>query len=54
MRRRGGGNLSHRAGCMTVYVGIFVLLALVLPPSFWWFTMGVVLIYAGCWIMKCR
>lgn len=54
MRRRGSGSLSHKMGCLTVFVGIFVLLALVLPPGFWWFIFGAVLIYAGFWILKCR
>lgn len=54
MRKRGGGPIGRRLGCLTVLVGIFVLLALVLPPGFWWFVLGVVLIYVGFWIIRCR
>ncbi|MEF9970765.1 MAG: hypothetical protein RRY47_01095 [Oscillospiraceae bacterium] len=40
-------------GCGIVLLGVFVLLALVLPPGFWWFTLGVFLIWLGFWIRRC-
>ncbi|MBS7402870.1 MAG: hypothetical protein ACI3UZ_06305 [Oscillospiraceae bacterium] len=51
MRWKGNGG---KIGCLTVLLGIFLLLALVLPPGFWWFVLGVLLIFVGFWIMRCR
>lgn len=53
MRGKGNPNI-HRIGCLTVLLGVFVFLALVLPPGFWWFMLGGVLICTGIWIIRCR
>jgi NO-binding membrane sensor protein with MHYT domain len=34
-------------------VGLFILLALVLPSDFWWFFLAAVLIGFGIWVMRC-
>ena len=39
-------------GCFVALLGVFVLLALVLPPSFWWFILGAFLIYVGLCVLK--
>ena len=55
--RRGlseAAQVGGKIGCLTVLLGIFLLLALVLPPGFWWFVLGVLLIFVGFWIMRCR
>ncbi|MEG0777637.1 MAG: hypothetical protein RR147_00730 [Oscillospiraceae bacterium] len=52
--RRNRGSRSSRIGCFTVILGIFVLLALILPPGFWWFVLGAVLIWIGFWVIRCR
>jgi len=41
-----------RIGCMVALLGVFVLLALVLPSSFWWFVLGAFLIYVGLCVLR--
>ena len=53
VRRKGGSLLKNKIGCFVVLLGVFVLLALVLPPMFWWFVLGVVLLAAGLWLLRC-
>lgn len=53
MRKR-GNPFTHRIGCLTVLLGIFVLLALVLPSTFWWLLLAGVLIYVGVWVIRCK
>lgn len=45
---------TRRIGCLTVLLGVFVLLALVLPTTFWWLLLAGVLIYVGVWVIRCR
>lgn len=47
------GKKRGNIGCMIALLGVFVLLALILPPSFWWFVLGAVLIYVGFCVFKC-
>lgn len=37
---------------MVALLGVFVLLALILPSSFWWFVLGVFLIYIGICVLR--
>lgn len=39
-------------GCMVAILGVFILLALVLPSSFWWFVLGAFLIYLGLCVLR--
>lgn len=41
-----------RVGCVIAWLGVFILLALVLPPSFWWFIFGAALIYVGLCVVR--
>ncbi len=52
MHRKCGNN--YRLGCLVSILGVFVLLALILPVGFWWFVLGAVLIYTGFWLRRCR
>lgn len=47
--RRGQNGLW---GCAAVCAGAFILLALILPSDFWWFVLGVGLIFAGIWVIR--
>lgn len=47
---RAGGDILHKGfsiGGIAIVVGIFIILAIVLPPQFWWFILGVSLICFG-------
>ena len=44
--RRGRGN-GGMLGCLMIGLGIIILLALVLPPGFWWFILAGALIVCG-------
>lgn len=39
-------------GKLITWLGVFVLLALILPPSFWWFVLGAVMIYVGACVIR--
>ncbi len=40
-------------GCIAIGMGIFILLALLLPAGFWWFLLGAGLIGIGIWYIRC-
>ena len=42
---RGGRN--RVCGCISIGIGIVILLALILPTNFWWFFLGAALICGG-------
>lgn len=46
-----GGNF-YLIGKTAICVGIIIILALVLPSSFWWFTLGAALICIGIWLRR--
>ena len=48
------GFVWKRMGCCVVLLGVLVLLGLILPPGFWWFIFGAILICTGIWIIRCR
>jgi len=56
MGRKGRqNNFNHRRiGCLIILLGIGVFLALVMPPGFWWFALGVGLICVGICVMRGR
>ena len=39
-------------GWLVILAGIVILLALILPPGFWWFALGEALIIAGIWLLR--
>ncbi|MDR1131073.1 MAG: hypothetical protein LBL15_01485 [Oscillospiraceae bacterium] len=49
---RKNGRPRWRAGCLVALLGILVLLALILPTSFWWFALGISLIYIGICVLR--
>lgn len=51
MRRRGGGKCIW--GRLAVVAGIAIILALLLPPVFWWMVLAVLLIGLGIWFLRC-
>lgn len=52
--RSGRNPFTRRIGCLIVLLGLFVLLALVLPTTFWWLMLAGLLIYVGIWVIRCR
>ena len=40
-------------GLVAIILGLVILLALVLPPGFWWFALAAGLIGFGLWYMRC-
>lgn len=46
------GKPRYRIGCLVAILGVFVLLALILPASFWWFILGALLIYLGLCVLR--
>lgn len=40
-------------GCAAIGLGVVILLALILPPGFWWFLGGAALIGFGLWYIRC-
>lgn len=46
------GKPRYRIGCLVAILGVFVLLALILPTSFWWFIFGALLIYLGLCVLR--
>jgi uncharacterized membrane protein HdeD (DUF308 family) len=51
MRRR--GPIGGLIGFLLIVLGVLILFALVLPPGFWWFLIGMALICAG-FFCACR
>ena len=49
---RKNGKPHCRIGCLVALLGVFVLLALILPSSFWWFVLGAFLIYLGLCVIR--
>ncbi len=50
--RQNNYNYNHRRiGCLIILLGIGVFLALIMPPGFWWFALGVGLICVGICVM---
>lgn len=50
-RRRNNGN---KLGCLVILAGVLIILALVLPPGFWWFALAIALICGGIWLIRSR
>ena len=50
MRNGGIGSL----GTVAVIIGVFIILAIVLPSQFWWFLLGVFLICYGVRLIRCK
>lgn len=48
MRKR--HNRGNIIGYASILVGALILLALILPPGFWWFAIGAGLVGFGLWI----
>ena len=48
-RRRNNGN---KLGCLVILAGVLIILALVLPPGFWWFALAIALICGGIWLLS--
>ena len=46
---------GHRGiwGCVAIIAGFIIILSLVLPEAFWWFTFAAALIVLGVWYMRC-
>ena len=44
MRRK---NNMSAAGCVCIFIGLFIILSLILPSGFWWFILGSCLIGLG-------
>ena len=40
-------------GIFCIVVGILIILRMILPAGFWWFILGVALIAAGVWCVRC-
>lgn len=40
-------------GIFCIVVGILIILSMILPAGFWWFALGVALIAAGIWCVRC-
>ena len=39
-------------GIVLAGTGLMIILAMLLPTSFWWFALGLALIALGIWILK--
>ncbi len=39
-------------GCILIVSGLLVVLSMVLPTTFWWFLLGVILICAGIALLR--
>lgn len=56
--KKGGGTTVRNwrtrwsIGRIVTWLGVFVLLALILPTSFWWFMLGAVMIYVGACVIR--
>ena len=40
-------------GVTAIVLGLVIILALILPSEFWWFSLAALLIAAGIWILRC-
>lgn len=40
------------AGCVCIFVGLFIILSLILPSGFWWFVLGSCLIGLGVYLNR--
>ncbi len=40
-------------GITAIVLGVIILLSLVLPKEFWWFSLAALLIAAGVWLLRC-
>ena len=40
-------------GCAAIAAGILIILALILPAEFWWFSIAIALICGGIWYLRC-
>lgn len=40
-------------GVLCIVIGILIILSMVLPSGFWWFGLGIALIAAGVWCVRC-
>ncbi len=53
----GGGFMRRGRRCLwgliAIFMGLVILLALVLPSSFWWFVLAAGLIAFGLWYIRC-
>lgn len=47
------GNIIN-IGAVAVIIGIFIILAIVLPSQFWWFLLAVFLICYGIRYLRCN
>ncbi len=52
MRR--GCRRSRRPGSVVIITGVVIILTLILPPGFWWFSLGAGLVALGvCLNRRC-
>lgn len=49
-RRKPGPN---RFGGLVLLLGVIIFLEIILPAKFWWLILGVALIAAGIYIIRC-
>ncbi len=49
MRRK---NNMSAAGCVCIFIGLFIILSLILPSGFWWFILGACLIGLGIYLNR--
>jgi hypothetical protein len=47
---RKGHHRGTVIGYASIIIGLLILLAMILPPGFWWFALGVGLVAFGLWI----
>ena len=47
--RRGRRNMW---GCISIGVGLIIILSMVLPTEFWWFAFAALLICLGIWYLR--
>ena len=40
-------------GLTAILAGIVIILALILPAAFWWFSLAALLIGFGVWLLRC-
>lgn len=53
MRRR-CNRRKNGIGLIAILAGVVILMAMILPTSFWWFILAVLLISVGIWFNRCR
>ena len=47
-RRKRGPSI----GWLVILAGVLIILAMILPPGFWWFALAIALIAAGIWLLR--